>query len=152
MTTDNYLDKYLPFRIQNFISETLENVLPEDQLELLIEFEKVKYKHIHQKVLVDEGISNMKKSFPDLKETYRKALEDSSMLEAGSDKSTSEQNYLNSNENNTLKKRQMNAKMDKKNTPASRIKTKTSKLKDLLIMATSAPYQYFKEQDSATLK
>lgn len=60
MTTDNYLDKYLPFRIQNFISETLENVLPEDELENLKEFEKVKYKHIHKKILIDEGVSNLK--------------------------------------------------------------------------------------------
>ena len=71
MTTDNYLDKYLPFRIQNFISETLENVLPEDQLDLLKDFEKAKYRHIHQKILIDEGISNLQKSFPDLKETYK---------------------------------------------------------------------------------
>lgn len=58
MTTENYLDKYLPFRIQNFISEALEEVLPQQQLSKLIEFEKIKYKHMHDAIIQDEGVPN----------------------------------------------------------------------------------------------
>jgi len=39
-TTDNYLDKYIPFRIQNFISENLEVIMTPEQSSKFIKFEK----------------------------------------------------------------------------------------------------------------
>ena len=46
-TTDNYLEKYLPFTIQNFISENLEAVLSKNQFSTFKRFEKLKYRHMH---------------------------------------------------------------------------------------------------------
>ena len=60
-TTDNYLDKYLPFRIQNFISENLEIVLSHEQMIKFMDFEKRKYRHLHAKVMKDEGFSSLEK-------------------------------------------------------------------------------------------
>jgi hypothetical protein len=66
-TTDNYLDKYIPFRIQNFISENLEVVLDKQQLAKFMEFERRKYKHMHAKILQDEGVSSLVKQPKNLK-------------------------------------------------------------------------------------
>ena len=59
-TTDNYLDKYLPFRIQNLISETLENVLDKEQIQKLTIFEGEKFKSLHERILADNGEPNLK--------------------------------------------------------------------------------------------
>ena len=66
-TTDNYLDKYIPFRIQNFISENLEVVLNNKQMHIFMEFEKRKYQHMHDKILKDEGKNQLNKNPQDLK-------------------------------------------------------------------------------------
>ena len=42
-STDNYIEKYLPFRMQNMISETLNNVLPKAHLRKLHDFAAKKY-------------------------------------------------------------------------------------------------------------
>lgn len=60
-TTDNYLDKYIPFRIQNFISENLEVVLSKQKKLDFMDFEKRKYRHMHAKILNDEGFHNLDK-------------------------------------------------------------------------------------------
>ena len=66
-TTDNYLDKYIPFRIQNFISENLEVIMSQDQADKFMRFEKRKYKLMHSKILQDEGVSTLNKNPTDLK-------------------------------------------------------------------------------------
>lgn len=146
MTTDNYLDKYLPFRIQNFISETLENVLPKPQLEKLVEFEKYKYKHMHENIIKDEGISNLKKSFSNIKEHYKVAMNEDS--KSGSSKK--EIPHIGVSSIDTEDHSQDRVKSVHRMV-SSRIQRKTSKLKDLMIMAKNTPYQYFKDIDSATL-
>lgn len=143
MTTDNYLDKYLPFRIQNFISETLENVLPQVQLEKLVRFDKAKYKHMHENIIKDDGISNLDKMKLDNKE-----IEIESKIQDPID----EPSEIKKND-----KRVMRQPLNKQETmfsgdPSSKIQNKASKLKDVLIMAKNTPYQYFKEIDSATIK
>lgn len=59
---------------------------------------------------------------------------------------------LNKDVKKASKKSKKKEEEESKQMPASRIKKKTSKLKDLLVMAKNTPYQYFKEQDSATIK
>ena len=49
-STDNYLDKYIPFRIQNFISESMEVVLDSQQMMNFMDFERRKYQHMHAKI------------------------------------------------------------------------------------------------------
>jgi chromosome segregation ATPase len=66
-TTDNYLDKYLCFRMQNLISETLDNVLDEYQLGRLTKYEKYKYKKMHDDVLNDEGKPQFDKTITGVK-------------------------------------------------------------------------------------
>ena len=63
MTTDNYLDKYLPFRIQNLISETLDSVLDDFQLKRLSQFETKKFKRMHDEILNDAGASSLDKTY-----------------------------------------------------------------------------------------
>jgi hypothetical protein len=146
MTTDNYLDKYLPFRIQNFISETLENVLPKPQLERLVEFEKYKYKHMHENIIKDEGTSSLKKSYSNLKEQYRVAMGDDSKSNSPKKEFPQiEVSQVESQSHFPGKPKEEHRKV------SSKIERKTSKLKDLLIMAKNTPYQYFKDIDSATL-
>ena len=144
MTTDNYLDKYLPFRIQNFISETLENTIPKDQLVKLATFEKVKYKHMHENIIKDDGVPNLKKSYPDIKE----------IIDQGTDKSTkrlpSSKRIEAMGDLPTNLQTESQSKTSQSN--HSRLHKKTTKLKDLLVMAKNTPYQYFKDIDSATIK
>jgi len=61
--TDNYLEKYIPFRIQNFISENLENALSLTQFRHFQNFERKKYKQMHQVILKDEGDFVLNKTF-----------------------------------------------------------------------------------------
>jgi len=66
-TTDNYLDKYIPFRIQNLISETLDNVIDSHQHKKLTKYEKYKFKKMHDYVLNDEGIPDFDKGYGGVK-------------------------------------------------------------------------------------
>jgi hypothetical protein len=61
--TDNYLEKYIPFRIQNFISENLENALSKQQFKKFQVFEMKKYKQMHEVILKDEGEAALEKEF-----------------------------------------------------------------------------------------
>ena len=169
MTTDNYLDKYLPFRLQNFISETLENILSEDSLAKLKDFEKVKYKHMHEKILVDEGVSQLKKSYENTGEFLRENqfvnLESDDSQPSGDKegapiselpkldftKHRSENVVREGYKRNTAKTYEKKIS-DPSRMPQNIIRTKTTKLKDLFVMAKNIPYELFKEQDSATLK
>lgn len=75
LATDNYLEKYVPFTIQNFISESLGTFLDKDQKRLYKDHEYKKYKFLHRLVIVDEGIPDLKKraySMPG----YRRVLDD----------------------------------------------------------------------------
>ena len=63
MTTDNYLDKYLPFRIQNMISETLDSVLEDYQLKRLSQYENTKFKRMHDEILNDAGVATLDKTY-----------------------------------------------------------------------------------------
>ena len=63
MATDNYIEKYLPFKIQNMVSESLFSFLDKDSetFKKFKQFEYTAYKKIHKFVLSDEGIPMLKK-------------------------------------------------------------------------------------------
>lgn len=63
LATDNFLEKYLPFKIQNIVSESLLSFLEKDSQHFkdFKQFEYMAYKRIHKFVLQDEGIPNLKK-------------------------------------------------------------------------------------------
>ena len=62
LTTDNYLEKYLPFRIQTFISETLHAVLDKKSRLILHEYEDDKFGEMHHVILEDNGVSYLDKT------------------------------------------------------------------------------------------
>jgi hypothetical protein len=63
LATDNYIEKYLPFKIQNMVSESLLSFLERetDAHKRFKQFEYQAYKRIHKFVISDEGIPNLKK-------------------------------------------------------------------------------------------
>jgi len=62
ITTENYLEKYLPFRIQNIISENFHNTFETKIRLAFLEFEKQKYKTLNDIILSDDGKPNLNKT------------------------------------------------------------------------------------------
>ena len=58
-TVENFVEKYVPIRIQSQISETLEAVLQRSYLNRLENFEMEKYKQLNLAILEDDGTSNL---------------------------------------------------------------------------------------------
>jgi len=61
VSTDNYLEKYLPFKIQNMISECITFITGNEQYQKLKEFEEKLYTKLHKRVLEDDGIATLNK-------------------------------------------------------------------------------------------
>ena len=60
--TDNYIEKYYPITLQNFITETLSNVIDNKRiLGRLLKYDMALYKKLHQRILDDEGIPTLNK-------------------------------------------------------------------------------------------
>lgn len=76
MATDNYIEKYLPFKIQNIVSECVFSTMDihSKEFEAYKQFEYKAYKKIHKIVLADEGIPNLKKRAYQMP-GYRKILD-----------------------------------------------------------------------------
>eukprot|EP00347_Sterkiella_histriomuscorum_P014931 403358959 len=58
-TIENFIEKYVPIRVQSQISEILNEVMSGKQLELLEEVEKKKFDELHQVLLLDSGVANL---------------------------------------------------------------------------------------------
>lgn len=58
-TVENFVEKYIPIRIQSQISETLGSFLPRSQLNKLENFEMEKFNELNLKILEDDGSSNL---------------------------------------------------------------------------------------------
>jgi len=66
---ENFVEKYIPVRIQSQISETLQTVLPYKEIETLLKYEKDKFKDLHQTILDDDGIPDLFKSLRQIRMT-----------------------------------------------------------------------------------
>mmetsp|Transcript_681 Transcript_681/g.734 ORF Transcript_681/g.734 Transcript_681/m.734 type:complete len:119 (+) Transcript_681:960-1316(+) len=58
-TVENFIEKYVPIRIQSQISETLSSFLTRSQLSKLENFEMEKYQILNRAILDDDGTSNL---------------------------------------------------------------------------------------------
>lgn len=58
-TVENFVEKYIPIRIQSQISETLGQVLPRAQLNKLENYEMEKFNELNMKILEDDGSANL---------------------------------------------------------------------------------------------
>ena len=79
IATDNYLEKYLPFRIQNMVSASVHSILSsnqEQQRRFRVEETKT-YKQLHKLVLLDDGIPTLKKRSFQMPNQMRKLQEES---------------------------------------------------------------------------
>ena len=60
--TDNYIEKYLPITLQNYITETLSNVIENRKiLGRLLKYDIQIYKRLHERILGDEGVPSLNK-------------------------------------------------------------------------------------------
>lgn len=58
-TVENFVEKYIPIRIQSQISETLNSVLPRSYLNKLDNYEMEKFNELNMKILEDDGSANL---------------------------------------------------------------------------------------------
>lgn len=56
---ENFVEKYIPIRIQSTISEVLSLVLPYNEKKKLGDFEKKRFMELHQVILEDDGIPKL---------------------------------------------------------------------------------------------
>lgn len=74
--TDNYLEKYQPIKLQNFITETISNVIENKKvLGRLLKYDIELYKILHQRIIDDEGVPTLDKKeyeIPDMDTIRRK--------------------------------------------------------------------------------
>ena len=54
-TLENFMEKYVPMRIQSQISETLNSCLDRKGMKFLALYEKQKFEDLHNMILEDEG-------------------------------------------------------------------------------------------------
>lgn len=59
---ENFVEKYIPIRIQSQISEALQLVLPFKEAQTLHAYEKDKFKELHQIILDDDGVPDLFKA------------------------------------------------------------------------------------------
>ncbi len=56
---ENFVEKYIPIRIQSTISEALNHILPYKDRGRYAEFDKKKFAELHQTILEDDGIPRL---------------------------------------------------------------------------------------------
>ena len=63
LATDNYLEKYLPFKMQEIVSDNIKHAFDQipESVKKLREFEYQKYKDQHRIVMTDSGLPNLEK-------------------------------------------------------------------------------------------
>ena len=55
LTLENFMEKYVPMRIQSQISETLNSCLDRKSMKFLAQYERQKFEDLHNMILEDEG-------------------------------------------------------------------------------------------------
>lgn len=56
---ENFIEKYIPVRIQSQISESLHKVLPERECKQLQKYERIRFRDLHATILDDDGIPDL---------------------------------------------------------------------------------------------
>lgn len=56
---ENFVEKYIPIRIQSTVSEVLAYIMPYKEKLKLTEYDKKKYGELHQIILDDDGIPRL---------------------------------------------------------------------------------------------
>ena len=84
-TIENYIEKYLPIRMQSQISEILSEVIVGKQKAVLEDVEKRKFDELHQALLIDDGFASLKKQMKQM----QKDLSEASIDEVNSEDSDS---------------------------------------------------------------
>ena len=64
---ENFVEKYIPVRIQSQISQTLQQCLPYKEVQQLAEYERAKFKEMHQSILDDDGKPDLLKNLRDIR-------------------------------------------------------------------------------------
>lgn len=64
---ENFVEKYIPVRIQSQISETLQQVLPYKETQTLAAYEKLRFGEMHQIILDDDGYPNLFEKFKQIR-------------------------------------------------------------------------------------
>lgn len=64
---ENFVEKYIPVRIQSQISETLQQVLPYKETQTLAAYEKLRFSEMHQIILDDDGYPNLFEKFKQIR-------------------------------------------------------------------------------------
>ena len=73
---ENFVEKYVPIRIQSTISEVFQYILPYKERIKLSEFEKKKFAELHQIILEDDGIPKLAEQLKQI----RMKMDDKSFL------------------------------------------------------------------------
>eukprot|EP00347_Sterkiella_histriomuscorum_P004867 403358786 len=83
-TVENFVEKYIPIRIQSQISETLACILNRAQLNKLENFEMEKFQQLNMVILEDDGSADLKQIMRELlKEVIREQEEEKNQLLKG---------------------------------------------------------------------
>ena len=105
MTTDNFIDKYLPFYTQAQISETLHSCLSTTHKRKLIQFEDKKFKELNNNIYIDDGNHKLEKKITGIYEIlenvikrYSKAIITEKYFKKETFASDNEEDTLNKNE------------------------------------------------------
>ena len=64
---ENYVEKYLPVRIQGQISETLQQALDYKETARLVKYEKAKFMELHAVILMDDGVPRLYERIKDIR-------------------------------------------------------------------------------------
>lgn len=58
LASENYIEKYLPFKTQALIAENINFILEKKQRKRYQEFESIKQKELHRVIVKDNGLSH----------------------------------------------------------------------------------------------
>jgi hypothetical protein len=59
MRLENYIEKYIPLRVQNIISETMDRVLGAKDKKRMREYEEKKFLQLRNIIIEDTGLPNL---------------------------------------------------------------------------------------------
>lgn len=80
ISTDNYIEKYLPFTILQLCGEMVTSFTEQEDLNLVNGYLDKKYKILHKQILADDGTTHLKKESYNLK-GYREIIKEEGLLD-----------------------------------------------------------------------